>query len=103
MWTVKHPHLTKQKYRNPASRTLFDLRAKLNEQGFNIAPLDVCAGGSGENQFNNSLALPFHECMVPLSGTAPCGAGDGSQLTLALPGTQHGPQSGHLTLRVRTE
>jgi hypothetical protein len=81
MRTVKHPHFTKQKYRNPASRMLFDLRAKLNEQGFNIAPLDVCAGGSGKNQFNNSLALPFHECMVPLSGTAPRGAGDGSQLT----------------------
>jgi hypothetical protein len=70
MWPMKYPHLAKQKYGNPASCTLFDFRAKFNEQGFNIAPLDVCARGAGKNQFNNPLVLPLHGRMVPLSGTA---------------------------------
>ena len=60
MWTVKYPHLAKQKYGNPASRTLFDFRAKFNKHCFNIAPLDVCARGAGKNKINYPLALPFH-------------------------------------------
>jgi len=70
VWPMKYPHLAKQKHGNPASRTLFDFRAKFNEQGFNIAPLDVCARGSEKNQPDNPLVLPFHGWMVPFSGTA---------------------------------
>jgi len=61
VWTVKYTHLSKQKYGNPATGALLDFRAKFNEQGFNIAPLDVCARASGKNQVNNPPTLPFHE------------------------------------------
>jgi len=60
MWTVKHPHLLKQKYRDPATRPLFDLRAQFNEQTFNIPPLDIRAGWSGKDQFDSSPVPLLH-------------------------------------------
>jgi hypothetical protein len=69
MWTVKDPHLIKQKDRNPATCPLFNLRTQFNEETLNIAPLDIAARRPRKNQFNNSLMPSFHLLMVPVSGT----------------------------------
>ena len=60
MWTVKNPHLTKQKDRHAATRALLNLCTQLDKETFNIAPLDIPTGRSRKNQFNNSLMSSFH-------------------------------------------
>ena len=60
MGTMKYAHFPKQKYGNPATGPLFNFRTKLNEQGFNIPPLDICARRPRKNQVDKPLVLPFH-------------------------------------------
>ncbi|OIQ71519.1 hypothetical protein GALL_468600 [mine drainage metagenome] len=69
MWTVKDPHLIKQKDRNPATCPFFNFCPKFNEETLNIAPLDITARRPRKNQFNNSLMPSFHLFIVPVSGT----------------------------------
>jgi hypothetical protein len=69
MWTVKNPHLIKQKDRNPTARPLFNLGPQLNEKALNIAPLDIAACWSRKNQLNSSLMPTLHLHMVPVLGT----------------------------------
>ena len=59
MWTVKDPHLIKQKDRNPAARSFFNFCAQFNEEALNIAPLDIAARRPRKNQFNNLLCRRF--------------------------------------------
>jgi hypothetical protein len=49
MWSMKNPHLIKQKDRNPATCPFFNFRTQFNEQGFNITPLDIAARWSRKN------------------------------------------------------
>jgi hypothetical protein len=81
MWPMKYPHLAKQKYGNPASRTLFNFRAKFNEQGFNIAPLDVCARGAGKISSITRQCFRFMGGWYHFQVLLACTAGDGSQST----------------------
>ncbi|OGB82127.1 MAG: hypothetical protein A2496_04570 [Burkholderiales bacterium RIFOXYC12_FULL_60_6] len=69
MWTVKDPHLIKQKDRNPATCPFFNFCTQFNEEVLNIAPLDIAARRSRKNQFNNPLVPSFHFRIVPVSGT----------------------------------
>ena len=69
MWTVKNPHLIKQKNRNPATRPFFNFCNQFNEEALNIAPLDIAACRPRKDQLNNSLMPPFHFLIVPVSGT----------------------------------
>lgn len=57
---MKHAHLPKQKYRHAAPGALFDFCTQLNEQGFNIPPLDIRARWPRKNQIDKSLVLLLH-------------------------------------------
>ena len=66
---MKHPHLIKQENRDTAAGAFFDFGAELNEEGFNIAPLNIRAGRTSKNQLDNSLMPPLHSPIVPVLGT----------------------------------
>jgi hypothetical protein len=66
---VEHSHFFEQDHGYTTTLALADFGAQFYKQRFNIAPLDVSACRAGEDQFKNSLVLPLHAAIVPLSGT----------------------------------
>lgn len=64
MRAVKYSNLTEQNHRDPTTFSLTDLRTELDEQRFNITPLNIAAHRTGENNLQGFLVLPFHIEMV---------------------------------------
>jgi hypothetical protein len=60
MRSMKDTNLLKQNDGNTASLAFADICPKLNKQGLDISPLNVCACRAGEDQFQGSLVPPFH-------------------------------------------
>ena len=52
-----------------ATFALADLRAKADQERFNILPGDVCAGWVGEDRFQCPLMRALYASMVPQDGT----------------------------------
>ena len=57
---MEHPNLGEQDDCHAAAFALADLRTKLPEESFDIAPLDVGAGRVSEDGFERALVLPLH-------------------------------------------
>lgn len=57
---MEHPNLGEQDDCHAAAFALADLRTKLPQESFDIAPLDVGAGRASEDGFKRALVLPLH-------------------------------------------
>ena len=66
---MKNPYLPKQDNRDTAAFSFSDFRPQLHEQRLYVAPMDVPARGTPEDQFKASLVLPLHVVMVLYKGT----------------------------------
>lgn len=67
---MKHLDLSEEDDSNSAACSLTDIRAEFLEEGFDIAPLDVCTCRVCEQQAERALVLPLHGSqMVPEVGT----------------------------------
>src|SRR5690554_6872709 len=73
VWTwvrsVKNSNLTEKHHSHPAAFTLRDFHPKLDEQGLNVAPLDITAHWACKNGFQGFLVLAFDFKIVPLIST----------------------------------
>lgn len=69
MRPVKDAHLTIQKDRDPASCPLLNFGTQFSEETFNITPLNIAAGRSRKDQFNNPLVPSLHHFMVLIFST----------------------------------
>jgi hypothetical protein len=70
MRSVKHSNFRKQNYRNATSFSLGNFRTQRFEQGLDITPLDVSAGGVLEDHLESAPVLALHRSIVPLFGTS---------------------------------
>ncbi len=66
---MKHPNLSEKKDRHATALELTNLRSKLDEQRFNIAPLEISAHWAGKDSLKGLLVSLSHGVMVPFLGT----------------------------------
>jgi hypothetical protein len=66
---VKYPNFLKEDHGDTTTLSFADLGAQFFEKRFDISPLNIAAGGPGEDQFEGALVLSPHAPMVPESGT----------------------------------
>ena len=57
---MEYPDLTEQHNRNATALALTYLRTQLRKQRFDVAPLDVGAGGTAKDQLKGALMLPSY-------------------------------------------
>lgn len=69
MGPVEYPSLAKQANTDTRAFAFTQLSAKLDEQRFDVGPVDVAAGWSGKYQFQRLLVSTFHIRIVPRSST----------------------------------
>lgn len=62
---MKYPNLLIQNDRYPAAFALRYLGAELQEQRFDVTPLNIRACRVSENQMQRALVLPLHLIIVP--------------------------------------
>lgn len=65
MRPVKYSNLPKEHHRYAATLPLSDLCPQLNEQGFNIAPMDIGRYRTHVYGLKGLLVFPLHGSMVP--------------------------------------
>lgn len=80
MRAVKHSNLTEQNYCYSTTFALTDFSTRLDEQCFNLSPMDVAAYRAGENSLQGFLVLPLHAELIPQNSTISMRLGDGAGL-----------------------
>jgi len=66
---VEYSPFPEQPHTDTRPFSLADLSAKLNKQGFNVAPFNVCAGWPCKDEFECFLVFSFHVLMVLFCST----------------------------------
>ena len=67
---MKNPPFSKQTNTNTGAFALAQFRTELDQQRFDVGPVDIGAGGSSKYQFQCLLMFALHLEIVSRNGTA---------------------------------